>query len=389
MTRFTYLLACLAVHLTYSSIALGEEESLAVKHTFVAIEEGRFHGWPANNGVWQWGDEILVGFTQGDFEIKRGHNIAGRQDSLLARSEDGELTWKMFDPQGYLDDDHPQYLGGGKTELNEPLDFSHPGFALRIFAHGYHGNHDPSGGFFYSKNRGADWSGPFALTGLMNHPEMKSKLLSPRTDYLVQGPNHCFIFVSAHDDDERLKRIACIETTDGGKTFHFVTWVTPQSDEASAIMSQTVQLSENDFVLAYRKIYRGDEKRDEIEVYQSRDRCQTWQPISTVKVMQVHSNPPALLKLTDGRVCCVYGERHAGEIRGRYSDDQGTTWGPEFIIRDDFQAMANDPDSKSGINADIGYPRLVQRTDGKLVAIYYWATAENPQQHIAASIWQP
>jgi hypothetical protein len=38
---------------------------------------------------------------------------------------------------------------------------------------------------------------------------------------------------------------------------------------------------------------------------------------------------------------------------------------------------------------DLGYPRLVQRPDGKLVAMYYWATKENPEQHIAASIWQP
>ena len=38
---------------------------------------------------------------------------------------------------------------------------------------------------------------------------------------------------------------------------------------------------------------------------------------------------------------------------------------------------------------DLGYTRLVERTDGRLVVMYYWATAENPQQHIAASIWTP
>lgn len=39
--------------------------------------------------------------------------------------------------------------------------------------------------------------------------------------------------------------------------------------------------------------------------------------------------------------------------------------------------------------ADMGYPRLARRTDGKLVAMYYWASSEHPQQHIAATIWQP
>ena len=28
-------------------------------------EEGRFAGWPANHGIWSWGNEILVGFSAG------------------------------------------------------------------------------------------------------------------------------------------------------------------------------------------------------------------------------------------------------------------------------------------------------------------------------------
>ncbi|QDT49125.1 BNR/Asp-box repeat protein [Symmachiella dynata] len=380
---------CFALILTSHSLVSCAEESVAIEHKIAAIEEDRFHGWPANNGVWQWGDEFLVGFTQGDFELKSGHNIAGRQDSLLARSQDGGLTWQMFDPPSFLDDENAQYLGEGKTKLTQPLDFRHSGFALRIFADGYHGNHDPEGGFFYSNNRGANWNGPYALTGLKDHPEMKDKLLSPRTDYLVQSPDHCMVFISTHVDDPKLKRIACIQTTDGGQTFEFVSWVTPESEEASAIMSQTVQLSDQEFVLAYRKIYRNPGKQDEIEAYHSADGGKSWQRLSTIKEMPTHSNPPALLKLTDGRLCCVYGDRHVGEIRGRYSRDRGKTWGPELVIRDDFQALPDDPDSSTGLNTDIGYPRLVQRSDGKLVAIYYWATAENPQQHIAVSIWSP
>ena len=38
---------------------------------------------------------------------------------------------------------------------------------------------------------------------------------------------------------------------------------------------------------------------------------------------------------------------------------------------------------------DLGYPRVVQRADGKIVTIYYYATEENPEQHIAATIWDP
>ena len=32
---------------------------------------------------------------------------------------------------------------------------------------------------------------------------------------------------------------------------------------------------------------------------------------------------------------------------------------------------------------------MVQRPDGKLVTIYYFNTKEIPEQHIAATIWDP
>ncbi|MEZ6045194.1 MAG: sialidase family protein [Planctomycetaceae bacterium] len=360
-----------------------------MEHRIAAIEEGRFHGWPANNGVWQWGDEILVGFTQGDFEVKGGHNISGRQDTLLSRSTDGGQTWQMFDPDGFLDDENQQFLGGGKTNLAEPVNFKHPDFAMRIFATGYHGNDDPAGGFYYSYNRGKDWQGPYAFTGLLDHPELQGKTLSPRTDYLVQSEKQCFIFISANTEPRREKQIGVIETTDGGLTFNFVSWVTPDVDGQSGIMSQTVQLSESEFVLAFRRMYSGETRPSEVETYKSTDGCKTWSQLSTVKVMPTHSNPPALVLLQDGRLCCIYGDRSVGEIRGRYSSDQGQTWGLEFIVQDNFAAMQNDPDSQGSINTDCGYPRLVQLPNGKLVAMYYWATAEHPEQHIAVTIWNP
>jgi len=42
-----------------------------------------------------------------------------------------------------------------------------------------------------------------------------------------------------------------------------------------------------------------------------------------------------------------------------------------------------------GRNNDFGYTRTVQRPDGKLVTVYYYTTEHDPQQHIAATIWEP
>jgi hypothetical protein len=32
---------------------------------------------------------------------------------------------------------------------------------------------------------------------------------------------------------------------------------------------------------------------------------------------------------------------------------------------------------------------MLLRLDGKIINVYYYTTAENPEQHIAASIWGP
>jgi hypothetical protein len=352
-----------------------------IEHRIVALEKDRFHGWPANNGVWQWGDEILVGYTQGDISVEQGHNITGRQESMFSRSKDGGETWTMFDPEGFLDDENTRFKGGGKRPLDRAMDFTHEGFALRVFATGYHGNDDPEGGFYYSYDRGATWFGPYRLGDLNDREPLRGMILSPRTDYIVQGERACFIFVSAKASPEGNERIGMIKTEDGGKSFEFVAWVTPEPDDARAIMSQTIPLTNGKLLLTHRNIFRDRDREATIEAYVSGDRGATWRHLSTIKTMKRSSNPPATVQLKDGRLVCIYGDRHVKEIRGRYSSDGGETWGEEFVIRDDYEALDDDP--------DLGYTRLVQRADGRLVAMYYWATAEHPQQHIAATIWTP
>jgi len=373
------LFCSLVVALTFSQPAVAEQRVNA-RHYIAAIEQDKFHGWPANNGAWQWGDEILVGFTQGDFDNSSGHNIAGIQESKFARSLDGGETWKMFDPENFLDDENIKWLPKGKTMLEKPMDFSHDGFALRIFATGYHGNDDPDGGFYYSYDRGATWNGPHFLGKLNNCPQLKGKTLTPRTDYIVTGPRSCFLFITANTS--KGSRIACIETGDGGLTFEFVTWITPETAKYRAIMPQTIRLSNGDYLLAFRKIFADRSTLESaIETYLSKDGCKTWSWLGRVKEIKDNSNPPSIVELDDGRVCCVYGDRDAERMAGKYSSDKGKTWGEEFVIRDHYKSVDE--------WADMGYPRLVKRPDGKLAAMYYWASADHPQQYIACSIWEP
>jgi len=371
----------ISVVLLVCRFAFGQQPE-AIKHTIVAIEEGQFHGWPANNGVWAWGNEILVGFTQVEYEETEGHNIKedAPQLSLLARSEDGGQTWQMFDPDKYVGD------GGEKTKLDRAINFKREGFAMRVFGTAYHGTDDPEAGFYYSYDKGISWNGPYYLGGIAEHARFNECILTPRTDYIVLNEKECLIFISSRIDDTGMSDdISVINTKDGGLSFDILCpWVVPCSDPYRAVMPSTVQVSKNEFVMAIRRRVIADGHKTWIDCYKSEDGGKNWSFLSKVCDAGRHNgNPPAITKLADGRLCCIYGNRTKKQILGRYSSDNGKTWEEEFVIRDNYYT------GETGDMKDLGYPRLVQNKNGELVAIYYWASAEHKQQHIAASIWKP
>ena len=62
----------------------------------------------------------------------------------------------------------------------------------------------------------------------------------------------------------------------------------------------------------------------------------------------------------------------------KFSADKGRTWGKEIVLRDD------------GSGRDMGYPRSVQRPDGKVVTTYYFEDSKTgPERYIGATIWDP
>jgi hypothetical protein len=86
-----------------------------------------------------------------------------------------------------------------------------------------------------------------------------------------------------------------------------------------------------------------------------------------------------MIGLVDGRLCCVFGDRDRAVMVARFSADAGKSWKAEIILRDGFK-------SKNGFH-DLGYPRLFQRLDGKLVTAYFWCSPERPETHIAATLF--
>ena len=348
-----------------------------MKHVVIYAEAGRFAGWPANNGLWSWGGrEILAGFTLGGFDEQPGHNIREPYRSILARSRNEGDTWTAVEPENFVG------RAAGVSGSPGGFDFTAFGFAMRVVGTGYHGSDNPAGAFYASDDRGDTWRGPFSFGSLADHTELLGLEITSRTDYIVSGPGECLLMMSARGPEVFTDRVFCARTSDGGRSFSFVSWIVGPADPYRAVMPSTVRCRSRRLVSAIRRrdLTTG---RCWIDAYGSAEDGSKWVHLASVgDTGPWNGNPPALAALTDGRLCCVYGDRQSCRMMAKFSPDEGRTWDGESVLRADFRRdRYGDP--------DLGYPRVVQRADGRLLAVYYWATAEIPAQHIAATIWDP
>jgi hypothetical protein len=353
-----------------NSIDFSKFVRVSTENVIVYYEKGHFCGWPANNGLWNWDDEILVGFTLAYYQEKELHHSIDEKKptkSVLARSLDGGITWSIEDPQNYVGD------GRQPEALEEKINFSHPDFAMRCG-----GNY-----YFFSYDRGKTWHGPHEF------PDFDREKLTSRTDYIISGDDDCHLFLSTKEEQVESNmqdRAFCARTSDGGKSFFMLAWI-GEPITVRSVMPSTVRISQNHFVSALRR--RHDQQfenkpflpKNWIDVYESKDNGASWNFLSKVAETDMgkhNGNPPSLAKLRDGRLCVTYGYRAVPYgIRAKLSSDNGQKWGEEIHLRDD------------GRTFDIGYTRSVQRLDGKIVTIYYYTTKSHREQHIAATIWDP
>ncbi len=343
-----------------------------MEHLIVYHDKEKFCGWPANEGVWSWENEILVGFNMGTYKrVERGHNYNSDYplETVQARSIDGGRTWSFEKPEAFMKEmqivKNPSRFGIEKpvSGLSEPVNFTHPDFAFKC-----RGDR-----FYYSYNRAKSWEGPFRF------PDFGCIEVQARTDYVVLDEKQCLIFLTSDKPDGIEGAIFCVLTEDGGRTFDFLNWIGPmppimKGGHYYCVQPATVQIDEKTFVSCVRQ---RRAKKKWIDTFVSTDRCRTWEYLST-PVPENSWNPPSLIKLASGHLLLTYGFRAKPQgIKAHISGDNGKTWSDEIILRQD------------GLLWDLGYVRCVQRPDGKVVTIYYYCTEKIPQQHIAATIWDP
>ncbi len=375
---------CLAAvwYVVVTAPDLGAASPSVVQHVLVYGEEGKFAGWPANHGMWMWGNEILVGFSTGMHkDLGDRHNIDREQPEhhVLARSRDGGRSWQMEFPaeRGMLINaggmrhgtTDPRHKESKPVAIEDPIRFTDPNFCMTLrFS-------DVDGGasrLYYSYDRGHIWAGPFAV------PDFSQLGVMARTDYLVNSEQNCHVFLTASKSNREEGRVFCGQTNDGGRSWEFLSYVGPEPT-GFAIMPSTVRISPEVLVMARRcREGEGEAKHRWIDVWRSPDNGRTWESLGDAVDDLGEGNPPAMIRLQDGRLCLTYGVRKPPyEMQARFSSDEGRTWSSPFVIK------------TGGGGRDIGYPRTLQRPDGKVVTVYYFQPAETPYRQILATIWEP
>ena len=62
-----------------------------IEHGVLYFQENKYAGWPANNGIWIWDNEILVGFVEANHKTTGGLHTYDKESARhkYARSTDG------------------------------------------------------------------------------------------------------------------------------------------------------------------------------------------------------------------------------------------------------------------------------------------------------------
>ncbi len=342
-------------------------------------QRDRYSAWPANYGMWAWGDELVLLFTSGYPDPEGGFHARDRSrplSTMQARSFDGGESWSVTEapiPYGQGLGAH-EHMNKSVIDALEPvkfttpteLDFEHPDFAVMCGKTGL--TRGAKSWFYTSVDRCQNWEGPFEI------PTFDQLGIAARTDWLVEGPSSALVLLTATKPDGGEGRVFASRTTDGGRNFEFISWIN-ESPVGYDIMPSSLRLTDGTILTAIRS--RGVARNDcWIDLYTSGDQGASWQYMGRpVPATGDGGNPGSLVQMTDGRLVITYGSRKLPYgIYAVISDDQGNSWSEPIVLRE------------SHGNHDIGYTRSVIRSDGKLVTAYYINDDPDGERFIEATV---
>ncbi len=208
---------------------------------------------------------------------------------------------------------------------------------------------------------------------------MKAPISCPHGPAVL--PDGSFLYVGrCFTDDEASSHIQCFKISKTGQMQFVSTIENPSDFEGVVSCEPTAICLPAGKIVVHIRVQRSASagKPGIFTLYQSESEDGGNTFTKPHRIIGERSGAPAHLLLhSSGVLLSVYGHReNPFGIRVIASRDYGKSWSAECVL------------FAQGINADIGYPCSVERTDGSILTVFYTHDTENSPAVIKQLIWR-
>jgi len=359
-----------------------------IEHVQVDYATDRYAGHPRQGGIFNFGGgEIAVLYNRAPcaYQVTADveHDFGGyhtRSQVILARSYDGGYSWNRQDDVVVFDQTTPmlerrawvRQIEDGPLMPRDRIDLNAPDSVL-FFGRTWAGEGDPPEMLAFalrSPDRGRTWERvPTPL-----RPATTQGAILKDGHPAVRMPDGTRLVVASH-----VGAIWLYGTDDQGLTWECLARVCADPIGIGRVTYAGLLLLPSGRLQCYSLNIGG--WRDAIQLCHSDDGGYSWsEPVPIVRWGQSpwcarrapdawatgpafgkHYRSPWPMRLADGRILVIFGRRKPPFGLGVIvSEDDGATWSPEQILRDD----AGMP--------DLGYPVAVETAPGRIFTAYYY-----------------